>query len=82
MGESDTFIKARIDSLMHLFELSNSDDVGTMILNALDTYRKMLIRDTGFQIKLSCATIEKLQMNYMIILCHRKQYEHLNSLVC
>lgn len=79
--EDDLIIQTRIDALMQLFELSNNEDVSLMILNALETYRKLIIRDTDYQNKVSYSTMDKLQKNYMIVMCHRKQYEHLSSLV-
>lgn len=79
--EEDFVIQARLDSLMQLFENSNNEEAGTMILNVLETYRKLIVRDTAFQNKISCTTIDKIQKNYMLIMCHRKQYEHLYSMV-
>lgn len=79
--EDDLIVQARIDVLMQLFELSNSEDVSTMILNVFETYRKLLIREKPIQNKLSCTTITKLLKSNMIILCHRKQYDHLYSMV-
>lgn len=75
-------MQQRIESFTQLF-LNNTknDDTGQMVLNAFETYRKLLIRDTSFQNKLSGATIEKLIKNYMIILCHRKKIDHLSSVV-
>lgn len=79
--EDDLIVQARIDVLMKLFEISNSEEVTAMILNVFETYRKLLIRDTDIQNKFSSTTVEKLLNNNMIILCHRKQYEHLYSMV-
>jgi hypothetical protein len=79
--EDDFIIQMRIETLMTLLEFSNSEDVSSMILNVLETYRKLVIRDTDYQNKVSCNTMDKLQRSYMIILCHRKQYEHLYSMV-
>lgn len=79
--EEDFIMETRIDTLMQLFENSNSDEVTMMILNAFETYRKIIVRDTDFQNKISCNTFEKLQKSYMIIMCHRRQYEHLYSMV-
>lgn len=81
MMEEDFVVSQRIDSLMQLFELTNSDEAGTMIINVLETYRKLIIRDTSFQNKIACATMEKIQRSYMTLLCHRKQYDSLYSLV-
>ena len=79
--EDDLIVQARIDVLVQLFELSNSEDVSAMILNVFETYRKLLIRETPIQNKLSCTTITKLLKSNMIIWCHRKQYDHLYSMV-
>ena len=79
--EDETAIEARIDSLMQLFELSNSEEVETMVLNVLETYRKLLIREMGFQNRISWALLDKLLKSYMIVLCHRKQYDNLYSIV-
>lgn len=79
--EDDLIVQTRIDSLMQLFEYSNSDDASMMILNVFETYRKLLVRDTSMQNKLSGSTIEKLLHYNMVILCHRKQYDHLYSMV-
>lgn len=79
--EDDLIVQTRIDVLMQLFELSNSEDVTTMILNVFETYKKLLSRDTTIQNKLSGTTLTKLLKSNMIILCHRKQYDHLYSMV-
>jgi hypothetical protein len=79
--EDDLIIQTRIDSLMRLFDLSNSEDATLMIINVFETYRKLLVRDTSMQNKLSGSTIEKLLHYNMVILCHRKQYKHLYSMV-
>lgn len=82
-NESDDVIKARLDSLMHLLQNTNNNayDTGQLVLNVYESYRKILLRDVNFQAKLSSETISTLLNNYLFILCHRKQFEHLHSAI-
>lgn len=52
-----------------------------MILNALETYKKILICETSMQNKVTGQTLENLIKSLLIITCHRKDYDHLKSLV-
>lgn len=81
LQEDDLIAQVRMDALMQLFEISNDEKVTKMILNVLETYRKLLIRETDIQNKISSLTMQKLLKYNMIILCQRKQYEHLYSMV-
>lgn len=66
---------------MELFVNSNSDEISQMILNGLDTYKKLLIIEVELQNKLSCETIDTLIDSLLVILCHRKAFDHLHSMV-
>jgi hypothetical protein len=66
---------------MSLFQINNSDYVSQLILNALETYKKILVCETTMQNKVTGPTLENLIKSLMIITCHRKDYDHLKSLV-
>lgn len=79
--EEDDVIQARIEALLMLFENTSTDESSQMIINALDTYKKNLICETELQNKVSCSTVEVLVKALLTIHCHRKEYDHLNSMV-
>jgi hypothetical protein len=79
--EDDQVIQARIESLMTLFQTNNSEHVSQMILNALETYKKFIVCETSMQNKVTGQTLENLIKSLLIITCHRKDYDHLKSLV-
>lgn len=79
--EEDEVVRARIESLMQMFLYNNTDDSSQMILNSIDTYKKLLVCEPEFQNKVSCQTIESLVKSLLILSCHRKEYDHLNSMV-
>ena len=74
-------IQARIESLMNLLQIRNNEDVTQMILNALETYKKLIVCDTSWQNKVTGKTLESLIKSLLIVTCHRKEFEHLNSMV-
>jgi hypothetical protein len=61
---------------MSLFQINNSDYVSQLILNALETYKKILVCETTMQNKVTGPTLENLIKSLMIITCHRKDYDH------
>ncbi|KAG5677374.1 hypothetical protein PVAND_007138 [Polypedilum vanderplanki] len=80
--ESDDVIRVRLDSLLHLLLNTNyDDDTGQIVLNVYESYRKMLLRDVRFQCKFSNEAFQKLAKNYLITLCHKKQFDHLSSAI-
>lgn len=81
LAEDENVIQARIDSLMNLFLTNNSESVSQMIFNALETYKKFLVCESPMQNKISGPTLELLIKSLLIITCHRKDYDHLKSLV-
>lgn len=81
LNEEDSIIQARIESLMNLLQTSRSADALQMILNALETYKKLLICETSLQNKISCQTLENLIKALLVIICYRKEYDYLNSMV-
>lgn len=81
LAEEDNVIQARIASLQTLLDISNGEDSSQMILNALETYKSLLICEPDLQNKLSCKTLESLVHALLIVLAHRKEFDHLNSMV-
>lgn len=82
MQEEDHLIQARIESLMKLFQnTNNNESANQMILNTLETYKKLIIIETSMQNKVTGQTLENLIRALLIITCYRKEYDHLNSLV-
>lgn len=66
---------------MELFSNTDSEEVSQMVLNSLDTYKKLLIIEPELQNKLSCETVDSLIKSLLIVLCHRKEFDQLNSMV-
>lgn len=81
LAEEDNVIQARIASLLTLLEISNDDTSSQMILNALETYKSLLICEPDLQNKFSCKTLEILIHALLVVLSHRKEYDHLHSMV-
>lgn len=81
MLEDDSVIMGRISSLMTFFENNNTPEVTHMILNSLETYKKLIICETDMQNKVSCSTLDNLIKALLVITCHRKEYDQLNSMV-
>lgn len=81
MQEDDSTINARIDSLMDLFRKSDSEETNQIILNSLETYKKLLICETSLQNKFSGKTLDSLIKALLVVMCHRKDFDHLNSMV-
>lgn len=81
LSEDDNVIQARIASLLKLLEISNDEDSSQMILNVLETYKSFLICEPDLQNKISCKTLESLIHALLIILSHRKEFDHLHSMV-
>lgn len=79
--EDDSVILGRINSLMSFFQNNNTPEVSQMILNSLETYKKLIICETELQNKIGCSTLENLIKALLVITCHRKEYDHLNSMV-
>lgn len=79
--EEDNIVQARIASLINLFVTNNSEEGSQMILNSLETYKRLLITEPELQNKISGQTLESLIKALLVIMCHRKEYDHLNSLV-
>lgn len=81
LQEDDSVIKARIASLMQFFESNHTEDGSQMILNSLETYKKLLLCETDLQNKMTGETLENLINALLIVLCNRKGYDHFNSMV-
>lgn len=81
LQEEDNVMRARIASLMQFFQSNHTEEGGQMILNSLETYKKLLLCETDLQNKMSGDTLENLINALLIVLCHRKEYDHFNSMV-
>lgn len=66
---------------MELFQSNNTEEVSQMIINGLETYKKLLICEPELQNKFSNETLDTLIRALLAVLCYRKEYEHLNSMV-
>lgn len=81
LAERDEVIQARIEALLELLQSTNNDEASLMVLNSLETYKKFLICETEMQNKVTSKTVDTLIEALLIIYCHRKEFEHLNSMV-
>lgn len=81
LAEKDVVIQARIEALLELLQNTNNEESSVMVLNSLETYKKFLICETELQNKVTSQTVESLIKALLIIFCHRKEFEHLNSMV-
>lgn len=79
--EEDEVIRARIESVMQIFQHNSTEESSQMVMNCIDTYKKFLICEPELQNKVSCQTMESLVKSLLVMSCHRKEYDHLNSMV-
>lgn len=81
LNEPEPFMQGRFDSLIEFFRNSNTAIADQMILNSLETYKKLLLSDPEFQNNISWEVLETLIEALLLVFCHRKDYDHLNSMV-
>ncbi|CRK96013.1 CLUMA_CG009453, isoform A [Clunio marinus] len=81
LNEADNIINARLESLIILFQSTKCTDTSQMIVNCLETYKKLLIAEPCLQNKFTCKTVENLITMLLIVTCHRREFDHLKSLI-